>query len=622
MKLDNDMNQFIFDIEGDSLNPTKIWCLAANTKLGVKSTTSYDKMKEKLENADIVIGHNIYRFDVPVLERILGIKIRAKIVDTLALSWYLYPQRIRHGLEEWGEDLGVKKPEIIRWDDPELIDEYRHRCEEDVKINTKLWNKMWKYLMRLYGTEEEVWRFIDYLMFKMDCAREQERSRWKLDIDLCKKSLDELTAKKEDAVADLIAAMPKVAKMEKKTRPAKPFKQDGTYSVVGAKWFKLLRDHNLPADYDGVVEVVREYVDGNPNSHVQIKDWLYSNGWKPETFKYDKDDEGNLRKIPQVNLEHGGGICPSVSKLYDRCPELARIEGLGVISHRISILNGFMESVDDEGYVQAQIAGLTNTLRFKHKTVVNLPGVDKPYGEIIRGVLIAPEGYELCGSDKSSLEDRLKQHYIFPYDPDYVREMQHEDYDPHLSLALLAGEVTQKQVDDYISGKDKSIKKIRHTFKQGNYACQYGAGPPRLALTADISVKEAEKVHKTYWEKNWAIKEVAKHQEIVTISGQMWLKNPINGFFYSLRSEKDIFSTLVQGSASYVFDRWVQIFRQKRSQLTAQFHDEVVLCLRKGNREKAIQLLRGAIKELNEELQLNRELDIDIQFGDRYSDIH
>src|SRR6478609_1295592 len=122
------MNQLIFDIEGDSLSPTKIWCLAANTENGVRSTTSYDKMKQKLLEADVLIGHNITRFDIPVLERILEITIKAKIVDTLALSWYLYPQRILHGLEAWGEDLGVKKPPIIVWDDPELLDEYIHRC--------------------------------------------------------------------------------------------------------------------------------------------------------------------------------------------------------------------------------------------------------------------------------------------------------------------------------------------------------------------------------------------------------------------------------------------------------------------------------------------------------------
>src|SRR5690606_10341303 len=119
-----------------------------------------------------LVMHNGMRFDAVVMEKLLGVKIKAKIVDTLALSWYLYPDRNQHGLEGWGEDFKIPKPPIIRWDDPELIEEYRHRCREDVKINTRLWKKMWAHLLLLYGEEREVWRFIDYLMFKMDCARE------------------------------------------------------------------------------------------------------------------------------------------------------------------------------------------------------------------------------------------------------------------------------------------------------------------------------------------------------------------------------------------------------------------------------------------------------------------
>ena len=200
--------------------------------------------------------------------------------------------------------------------------------------------------------------------------------------------------------------------------------------------------------------------------------------------------------------------------------------------------------------------------------------------------------------------------------------MNVEGYDPHLSLALLAGEVTEEQVDDYKSGRSKAIKSIRDIFKNGNYACQYGAGPPRLALTANIPISKAKQVHAVYWQKNWAIKEVASAQRIKTVREQMWLFNPISGFWYSLRYEKDIFSTLVQGSAAYVFDRWVEYFRKERPQLTGQFHDEVILTIKLGHREQAEKLLSDAINKLNEELKLNRELGIGTQFGVRYSEIH
>lgn len=616
----------IFDIEGDGLVPTKIHCLSINNKDGSKSTTNYNNMRKFFTKAEVLVGHNITLWDIPQVERLLNIKVTALLVDTLALSWYLYPKMVKHGLEFWGEEFGVPKPPITDWDNLS-IEEYIHRCEEDVKINKLLWDKMWRYLNDIYDTEEEIWEFIRYLAAKMDCAREQESSKWKLDVEQCTTALESLLSIQAETTAKLVSAMPKVEKYASKSRPARPFKKDGSYSSTGARWFALVRrrypelSEEDVVTWDGEIKELIATEDGNPNSHVQVKDWLFSLGWKPETFKYDRDkDTGDIRKIPQINLEQGAGLCPSVSKLDD--DGIQYLDGLGVVSHRISILRGFLSSCNEDGYIAASIAGLTNTLRFKHKTVVNLPKVGKAYGDIIRGVLTAPDGYELCGSDMASLEDRLKQHYLYDYDPDYVNEMNREGYDPHLSLAVLAKAINEEQMEAYINGTDKSIKPIRDIFKSGNYACQYGAGPPRLALTADIKISVAKMVHKAYWDKNWAIKEVAKNQRVRTVKGQMWLQNPISKFWYALRTEKDIFSTLVQGSASYVFDLWVATFRRHRPQLTAQFHDEVVLCVRKGSQDKATALLRGAIDETNERLKLNRELGIDVQFGSRYSEIH
>ena len=542
-------------------------------------------------------------------------------MDSLALSWYLYPERILHGLESWGNDFNIPKPVVKDWKNL-TEEEYIHRCTEDVKINTKLWLKQQKLLTRIYGSFEEAKKLIDYLTFKMDCAREQERSKWKLDKAYAEKSLRMLQETREGKLATLIAAMPSVPLYAHRSPPSKPFKKDGTLSVAGAKWKALLKSLDLPENHSEPIQEKIGELPPNPNSNDQKKDWLYSLGWKPITFKYVKEEDGTTRKIPQINLEHGGGLCPSIRRLFPHHPELIALDELGVVSHRIGLLNGFLRDCSDEGYIKAEIAGLTNTLRFKHKTIVNLPKVGKPYGEKIRGALIADEGTELCGADMSGLEDRLKQHFIYPYDPEYVKEMSNDDYDPHLSLALLGGEVTVEQVRAYQSGTDKSIRPIRDIFKNGNYACQYGAGPARLALTADIPLQKAEQVWKTYWEKNWAIKKVAEEQIVKTIGGQMWLYNPISHLWYSLRYEKDRFSTLIQGTASYVFDEWVRLFRLKRPQLTGQFHDEVVLQVKKGFRVQAEKLLRDAIAELNSVLKLNRELGIDVQFGSRYSEIH
>lgn len=400
------------------------------------------------------------------------------------------------------------------------------------------------------------------------------------------------------------------------------YRADGSLSALGEKWIEFLRERKLPEHSMEPVKYVKGFDEPNPGSHEQIKNWLFSLGWKPQTFKYQRNKEtGDIREIPQISLPNGGGTCPSVLDLSDDHPDVHLLDGLSTLSHRISILGGFLRDERD-GRLAAKVAGLTNTLRFKHAEIVNLPKVDRLYAKAIRSSLIADEGYELCGSDMSSLEDRIKQHFIYKFDPEYVNELNRPDYDPHLDLAILGGGLTKTEAEAYKAG-DKSKKKVRDIFKNGNYACQYGAGPPRLSLTCNVDIETARRIHKAYWERNWAIKAVAAAQKTKkTKDGQMWLLNPISNFWYSLRQEKDIFSTLVQGTAAFVFDLWVRGIRQRRPQITAQFHDEVVLQIKKGFREECKELIKEAIDEANDLLGLNRELSVDIQFGECYADIH
>jgi hypothetical protein len=618
----------VFDIEADGLKPTKIHCLSAMYNGKPRSTSSYKNMRLFFSGEDCYwVGHNITRFDIPVLERLAGVVVDpTRLIDTLALSWYLQPDRHRHGLESYGVEYGMLKKEIDDWENLSL-EEYMARCNRDVEINTRLWEEQYKHLMAIYGDEEEVLRFVSYISFKMWCAKEQERSRWLLDVRRAEQGREELSKEKEEKIALLTSIMPPVPTVVKKTRPKKPFKQDGSFSSHGQAWFDLLEDRGLPQDFTGVVEVITGHSPGNPSSSDQIKKWLYSLGWEPDEFKYVREEDGTVRKIPQINKQTPGevGVTKSVAALFKKAPGLEVLEGLSVLTHRLSILSGFLENVDEDGYIKAEIQGLTNTLRFKHSVVVNLPGVDKPYGELIRGCLIAPEGYELCGSDMSSLEDRCKQHYIWAYDPDYVREQMAPDFDPHLDLAVSAGAITAEEAQQYKDGVEavrKRIKPIRHVYKTVNYACVYGAGGPRVAIAAGVPKQEGDKLVETYWKRNWAVKKVAEDCKVKTVRGMKWLYNPVSRFWYSLRAEKDRFSTLCQGTGVYCFDTWVRHFTKIRPQLTAQFHDEVVLCHKKGIRERVTNLLKRAINDTNKELKLNRELDIDTQYGDSYASIH
>jgi DNA polymerase I-like protein with 3'-5' exonuclease and polymerase domains len=202
--------------------------------------------------------------------------------------------------------------------------------------------------------------------------------------------------------------------------------------------------------------------------------------------------------------------------------------------------------------------------------------------------------------------------------------MSQPDFDAHLDLAKHAGAVTQQEIDDYVGEVPgaKNLKPVRKNFKAANYACIYGVGPPKLARETGLGVSQARTLIKAYWARNWAVERLCESVEVKRVDGEMWLFNPVSGFWYSLRNEKDIFSTLNQGTGVYCFDKWVMAFREKRNQLTAQFHDEVVLEIKKGNRERCEKLLKEAIRDVNNELKLNVDLDVDVQFGGNYAEIH
>ena len=111
-------DHYVFDIETNGLNATKIHCLSYHDLDSgiILSLSNYSDIKKFVSRPEItLIGHNICRYDIPTLERILKVTVKAKLIDTLPLSWTLYPKQKSHGLGEWGEFFGVPKPKVDDW---------------------------------------------------------------------------------------------------------------------------------------------------------------------------------------------------------------------------------------------------------------------------------------------------------------------------------------------------------------------------------------------------------------------------------------------------------------------------------------------------------------------------
>lgn len=480
----------------------------------------------------------------------------------------------------------------------------------------------------------EALRYIKYLGFKLDCAREQSELGWRLDYARALRNYNQLEALAKEKIEALKKVMPKVPKYAVYNKPKVMFKKDGTLSSHGETWFKRLKENKLSPTEQGPIKVIVDFDEPNPASSDQVKNWLYALGWKPQTFNYVRDKvTGDERAIPQVRDD--GELCQSVKKLARQDPNIELLDGLTVIQHRMAIFKGFIESAqqkpDGTYWLKAEIGGLTNTLRFKHrKPLVNLPGVDSPYGDEIRGCLIAPEGEFVVGSDMSSLEDNCKRHFIKPLDPDFVESMSEEGYDPHMRLLVVGNKITEGDYRFYVESKlnkdtdsDRfhKLDSLRKGAKTTTYSATYGVGKAKLARTADISEKEAQELLDAFWDLNWAVKKVADNLYVKTLKdGSMWLKNPVSGFYYSLRSERDKFSTLNQGTGVFCFDNWVYGIRKRGVGVGMTFHDEVVVYHPEPDR--VTKALYEAIKDTNDKLDLNIKLDIDVQVGGTYGDVH
>jgi hypothetical protein len=659
-------------------------------------------LQHHIDNYIPIVGHNFICFDIPLLEKILNIDLsKLMVIDSLSLSWYLNTSRSKHGLGSFLEDYGVAKPEVDDWINPpyELMIE---RCEEDVKINSLLWTDLRDRLSGLYtlskeqvnngnvggkriseteviyldskvGQSVEVWvnEILTFLNFKMDCARLQEATGFDLDEELLDKSIEELTAKFDESRTILESVMPKVVKYKDKKAPAKGFKKNGDRSASGESWDAVMKQYDakeltelghpmvLPSEKDGYIQIFDKYEEPNANSPQQVKDFLFSKGWVPQTFKYVRDkvafevwaksqpEKGSKRgawsiwkeskpqdrEVPQTNVDgdEGKELCHSLEELAEQIPEIKVYAEYSTLKHRLGTLNGFKTNAY-EGKLQARIGGYTNTLRMQHKEICNLPSASKPYGSTVRDVLIASEGYKLIGSDLSSLEDRVKNIFLLAHDPEFVETMMTPGFDPHILNALAADLITQEEFDDFKKGiKPDHVIKARQQGKGCTYSAAYGGGAGAIARAADVSLEVGAALHKAYWEINSGVKAIADDQCIIKdASGGNWLINPINGFCYSLRGEKDRFSTLCQGLGAFIFDSWLDFFLEDMQEtfgkktLTHQEHDSLLVNIK--DKPKAIawvqEALVRAIDKVNSKYKLRVQMGIDNMVGYRLTDTH
>ena len=184
------MGPIVFDLETNGLlnDATRIHCVALNWYEDNRTESfndepygdgTYDIKEEApmagnyaihtglqwLETADVLVGHNIIGFDIPVIKRIFNwFNPCGTIVDTLLLSRLYHPNLLdvdkkhkwphmplqlygRHSLESWGYRLGVYKGNFSKTTNWKYwSQEMEDYCIQDVAVTTKLCKHFLPYL--------------------------------------------------------------------------------------------------------------------------------------------------------------------------------------------------------------------------------------------------------------------------------------------------------------------------------------------------------------------------------------------------------------------------------------------------------------------------------------------
>ena len=161
----------LFDLESTGLlrRGSKIHCIVARDINDLENPMVYDHREdstidmgvEMLRRADILVGHNIIGYDIPLIKESYDLEFPAQILDTLVLSRLFYPHILdrdyerrpegmpaklygRHSLEAWGYRLKCFKGDYAKHEDawdvytPEMLD----YCIQDTEVTVKLFQLM------------------------------------------------------------------------------------------------------------------------------------------------------------------------------------------------------------------------------------------------------------------------------------------------------------------------------------------------------------------------------------------------------------------------------------------------------------------------------------------------
>ena len=406
--------KLVFDIETDGLDATLIWCLViqdVDTKKLFNFTDYDDKYSsvadglKMLQNATCLIGHNIIGYDIPMIQKITGIDLFSKkLHDTWIMSQTLnYNRGHKHGLGSWGDQLGYAKFEFDDW--TTYTQGMMKYCTRDVSLNTRVYEILLKELQDQSTTKPLITKG---LRAEHDAAVFEAKVRmkgWLFDVNgankLHKQMTDELNAIEDRIHPNLPEMTIWIDKAPKKAK----YTKKGAFTAVTRRLLTEYLDGNEPdeMEWNPEQEFQRSYkTQVTLKNMEEIKEYLYTIGWKPDDWNYKKvgyEFHKTSPKLTTTSLSLLGDIGKDIDRYY-------------TTRSRKSILEGWLDAVRD-GRLHGKMWVIgTPTFRARHEVITNLPSVEAAWGKEMRSLFICEEGYRVVGADSAGNQMRALCHYI------------------------------------------------------------------------------------------------------------------------------------------------------------------------------------------------------------------
>ena len=604
--------KLVYDIECDGLNPTKIFCIVAINpetyqvfKYGPNAINDGISL---LQSAECLIGHNIIGFDNLVIKKLYGVDLNSKKnYDTWIMSQVLnYRRPHKHGLAGWGEHLGYRK---IDFDDfTQYSDEMMRYCIQDVKLNTKVYEVLMEEASVMIKKNDLI---REGLRIEMEAAKFEAATRergWNFDMESAQKLLITLQDRMRSIELKIEPKLPPITKYIDKAPKFPKYNKSGTYNAVTArllseylgKKVETTDTHVWPKDQSFQRKIVVKATLGNMN---EVKEWLYTIGWKPDDWKMEKTPFGWQKGSPKLTTS-------SLEKLGE--PGLL-LDEWTTLRSRKGVVEGWIREVEKAGdgrlHGRMWVDG-TPTFRCRHEVIANLPAVTALYGQELRSLLIADEGTVVVGADSSGNQFRSLAHYV---------------KDDNLTNQILSGDIHQYNAD--IIGTN------RRTAKTWIYAFLFGAGSTKLGqvLTGVRSPQEGNKSIEAYGNAIPGLKSLKDKLEAIwkqTSNGKEgWIPGLDGRRLYTPQSYQ-VLNYLLQGCEGITCKAAVayQMKKIKDEGLRAEprlfYHDETAWVSHPDDANRVGEILQESFREAPKSFGVSIMDGGDYVKGTSYAEVH